>query len=353
MHDFFLLLSDLQFSLTTLNASAKNEADLRDQLQRLQEESELKDQLVGELRTTLKAKTDRQEELEGQLKWKELDFKNQLESKEAKIEQLQKSLAKQNEVGKLQNQVKELYVEREAELQTKLTDVTRRARTPSSKLPKSALPREERRPSTAASMGPKSWDQLLHESQSHTDRGLRRSSSIDHASIAGSTLSLKSNGHRKEPIIKKPPNASSTRSKVFRHMLPDKGKKADYQHDLENNNSKSSVENRPLVRRRHSNTGNVLVYSIDELPGDYKSAVATLPPILSGSGGAKELQATHHQEHRERRRHSNSAMSRTSGLEHVSEVEYEITSHINTDSSSGGGNSENDSNAKALGESFA
>ena len=59
-----MLLLDLQFSLTTVNTSARNEADLRQQVQTVTRECEAKDERIADLESRLEKKSTRAEELE-------------------------------------------------------------------------------------------------------------------------------------------------------------------------------------------------------------------------------------------------------------------------------------------------
>lgn len=62
------LLTDLQFALTTCDSSARNEADLRGQVQSLTAAAEAKDRRIGELESRLRERNSRAEELEQQLR---------------------------------------------------------------------------------------------------------------------------------------------------------------------------------------------------------------------------------------------------------------------------------------------
>ena len=146
---FLSSVPDLQFTVTSCHASVTAEAELRVQVQKLQEDSELKTTLIKDLKENYKASLEKIEEIEEQLKWKELHFQNQLSSKDAKIGQLQKSMAVQGDVGRLQDEVKKLYAQREEELAEKVSEVSRKARRPSSSAHKAA--------------DEESWNQYLRE----------------------------------------------------------------------------------------------------------------------------------------------------------------------------------------------
>ena len=63
-----LPLSDLQFALTTCDTSARNEAELRGQVQSLSLEAEARERRIGELESRLRERNSRAEELEQQLR---------------------------------------------------------------------------------------------------------------------------------------------------------------------------------------------------------------------------------------------------------------------------------------------
>ena len=63
-----MVFTDLQFSQTTCDTSARNEAELRSQVQSLTFEAEAKDQRIGDLESRLQERNSRAEELEQQLR---------------------------------------------------------------------------------------------------------------------------------------------------------------------------------------------------------------------------------------------------------------------------------------------
>lgn len=341
---FLFFFPDLQFTVTSCHASVNAEAELRTQLQKLQEDSEFKANQIQDLKKNIEAYAGKAEELQEQLKWKELDFQNQLSSKDAKIEQLQKSLAVQSSVGKLQDEVKKLYAEREEEMVEKVSEVSRKARSPS-------IHSEQSMPRAADE---ESWNQYLRESASSV-QGYRRSVSIEES------------GHGQvAPILKHPPNASTTRQKVFRHKLqksllkPQELPSSGY-----GPNSPSDT-----ARRRHStSSGNanggssLIVCSIDELPQNYKSAVATLPPIPANPSEVtlqqQQLQCRESKRRNSchRRRKGSGSMGGGSRPGTNSSQRHELEFEIITGTASENGSTEEGSQAavgnKALGESFA
>ena len=62
------LLSDLQFALTTCDTSARNEADMRAQVQSLTLEAAAGERRTADLEARLKERNARAEELEQQLR---------------------------------------------------------------------------------------------------------------------------------------------------------------------------------------------------------------------------------------------------------------------------------------------
>lgn len=108
--------------------SVQAEKDLRIQLQNLQDQTDQKDQLIHNLQSELNHKSKRMEDLQEQIRWSQLDFKNQLESKEAKIEQLSRSLSAKTEVNRLQAECEKLY--KDIDVEDKMESVVRRAKEP-------------------------------------------------------------------------------------------------------------------------------------------------------------------------------------------------------------------------------
>ena len=85
-------LLDLQFALAHQTASADTEAELRSLITGLQGESDLSKDLVLSLQAELEKSQQKVIELEEQLRWQELENQNQLNIKEAKIQEFKRSL---------------------------------------------------------------------------------------------------------------------------------------------------------------------------------------------------------------------------------------------------------------------
>ena len=89
----------MQFALAHQTASAEAEAELRSLIVGLQGESELSKDLVLGLESALDKSQQKVSELEEQIRWKELEFQNHLNIKEAKIQELKKALNMQVSTG--------------------------------------------------------------------------------------------------------------------------------------------------------------------------------------------------------------------------------------------------------------
>ena len=89
----------MQFALAHQTASAEAEAELRSLIVGLQGESELSKDLVLGLESALDKSQQKVSELEEQIRWKELEFQNHLNIKEAKIQELKKALNLQVSTG--------------------------------------------------------------------------------------------------------------------------------------------------------------------------------------------------------------------------------------------------------------
>ena len=87
----FLFL-DLQFALAYQTASADTEAELRSLITGLHVESDSSKELVLSLQAELEKSQQKVIELEEQLRWQELEKQNQLNIKEAKIQELIRGL---------------------------------------------------------------------------------------------------------------------------------------------------------------------------------------------------------------------------------------------------------------------
>ena len=81
----------MQFALAHQTASADTEAELRSLITGLQVESDSSKDLVLSLQAELEKSQQKVIELEEQLRWQELESQNQLNIKEAKIQELKKS----------------------------------------------------------------------------------------------------------------------------------------------------------------------------------------------------------------------------------------------------------------------
>ena len=88
----FSLFLDLQFALAYQTASADTEAELRSLITGLHVESDSSKELVLSLQAELEKSQQKVIELEEQLRWQELEKQNQLNIKEAKIQELIRGL---------------------------------------------------------------------------------------------------------------------------------------------------------------------------------------------------------------------------------------------------------------------
>ncbi len=240
--------------------------------------------------------------------------------KDAKIAQLQKNLVVRSEVGRLQQQVQQLYQEREAELGERMRDVSRRARTPSAAgMGKAQVATTIRRSDWAAGVaetgGGATAAAAATEEALAPDDGQPESLDSWGAASMTTMASASSAGLERQrpysvaeavpPVLRPLPNPTSTRSKVFRHKLqktllmqsaavesptsnancysfeatadPSVGATA-----AERNGSAVTVRTPSLISLRQHRKS---------LPHDYKAVVATLPPIAggfdsAGSGGS-------------------------------------------------------------------
>ena len=301
-------ISDLQFSLTTCNTSAKNEADLRQQLQSLNLDVENKDAKILDLESQLLQRTKKSEDLEDQLRWKSMEFENLLDSKEAKIVQLQKNLAVKSEVGRLQQQVQQLYQEREAEMGERMREVSRRARTPS----------VTSRPEMV----------LEQETGAEEDEG--QPDSLDSWSTAERPYSV---SEAVPPVLRSMPNPASTRSKVFRHKL--QKTLLQQQSAIEPPFAKEDVATTvPSVGNGSAGVTSRTPSLISlrqhrkSLPHDYKAVVATLPPITGKpmeerkkSSVSKRMSAQHnHLKHQQQQQQRIAYESKANGEAEVAEA---------------------------------
>ena len=80
----------MQFALAHQTASADTEAELRSLITGLQVESDSSKDLVLSLQAELEKSQQKVIELEEQLRWQELESQNQLNIKEAKIQELKR-----------------------------------------------------------------------------------------------------------------------------------------------------------------------------------------------------------------------------------------------------------------------
>ncbi|XP_059090275.1 ras guanine nucleotide exchange factor P-like [Tigriopus californicus] len=222
--------SDLQFALSSAASAEQSEAEWRLQVQRFQSLLEQKEKRIASVEHDLASELAKTQDLAEQLKWREMEFENQLRSKNAKIESLQKSLQVQSEVGRLQSACKKLYEEREQEFEDKMKSVVEKAKgTESSPL-------------------------------SSPQQPLSRSLSLVESSLPT----------RPMPVIRPLPDLTTTRSKLFRHKLQKslKNTSVDKYDPLANDILLCSLDERQLLK-----------YHRPSLPNDYRSSVATLPPI--------------------------------------------------------------------------
>jgi hypothetical protein len=250
-------------------------------------EGEAKDERIADLEGRLSERTVKAEELEQHLTWKKVEFENLLESKEVKISQLQKDMAVKEEVGRLQAQVQQLYLEREAEMGERMREVSRRARTPSIHTIRAEWITEQGKSDGDGGGGDGQPDSL----DSWTVTTMERPFSVSDAV---------------PPVLRPLPNPASTRSKVFRHKL---------QKTLRQ--QQSLVDSAPFLREEAAKSvasvGNgasaasAVASSATEvsrtpslinlrqhrksLPHDYKAVVATLPPIETPGGGKRRTSA--------------------------------------------------------------
>ena len=88
----------MQFALAHQTASAETEAELRSLVVGLQGESDLNKDMVLSLQAELEKNQQKVIELEEQLRWQELEKQNQLNNKEAKIQELKKLLTLRKDI---------------------------------------------------------------------------------------------------------------------------------------------------------------------------------------------------------------------------------------------------------------
>lgn len=222
--------SDLQFALSSAASAEQSEAEWRSQVQHFQSLLEQKEEKISTVEHELASELAKNQEMAEQLQWRKMEFENQLRSKDAKIESLQKSLQIQSEVGRLQSACKKLYEEREQEFEDKMKSVVGKAKGTESS--QSASPQQP----------------------------LSRSLSLVESSLPT----------RPMPVIRPLPDLSTTRSKLFRHKLQKslKNTSVDKYDPLANDILLCSLDERQLLK-----------YHRPSLPSDYRSSVATLPPI--------------------------------------------------------------------------
>ncbi len=210
--------------MTSSQSSAKAEEELRAQLHQLQEETSARAERESRMAARVTELAAREEELEERLRWLQLEHSNQLEGRDARIAQLRRQLLAAEDAGRLQGECRRLYEETGQECRERMEAVTRRARTPSTKTVKEQLVRRQE------------------------EKGEEQ-------------------GGRSTPSLMRPlPSPSSTRSKVFRHKLLQRGLK----------NAPVDKGEIVIVERR----------STSHLPLDYRARVSTLPPILGMPTGA-------------------------------------------------------------------
>jgi len=217
--------------LTTKEVKDDRESD-QDRVVQLERECEEKDLIIQRLRVEIEASQERTSEAERQLRWTTTELNGRIEGRERRIEELRKALElqrKEKEVAKLQEECKRIYGQTEAYAAHRLEDVTRRARTP----------REQPATVIATPKPPQ-------------------------ASRAA------------------PPSPTSARAKVFRHRL----QKA-LAGGASNVAAASPVDKATFDINDMSTTGSgAPPYPLSHrasFPANYRSGVATLPPILGRS----------------------------------------------------------------------
>ena len=230
-----------------MTISERAELELRAQVHHLSEAVEIKDKKIEDLERKLASEIERASEAEASLKWKEIEYENQIGSQDAKIATLQRSLSVQNDISKLQNECQRLYKDREVEAKETMEAVVRRAKSPS------------------FSQAKKGKNRKL-SGQSAAVPGDEKRRSFEQPLLNGGTA-------------RQNPDPASLRAKVFRHKLS------------KSLSGRSSVDRHERADGKRDKSSDLYLYSISErsnihrasLPIDYRASVATLPPILSGS----------------------------------------------------------------------
>ena len=103
------MFSDLQFEVSSCTANAKIQNDLQNQVQQLQNAAVQREAVIQDLTSKLSESLERVEALEDQLRWKEVEHRNEIDSKESKIVELRQNLNVNSEINRLQNECKKLY----------------------------------------------------------------------------------------------------------------------------------------------------------------------------------------------------------------------------------------------------
>jgi len=269
--------SDLQFTLAMQAEASKNEEQLRETITKLQDELESLYLSQCSLSDQLSASLNRESELNSQLSWEKLQFKNQVESynhqllaRDEKIERLQKEVEVKIGVAKLQAHVKQIYIDNSGEAQNKIQDVSRRARSPLGLRRKSRHSEKPAR-SEASDDSFESYSSLF--SSFNEDRDAIKDQP-NHSAV-GINLPTKSLNEEEK---------QSRRSKLFRHHI---------------RLDSSKITNEATSPPQQSPTPSLYSYSTPPvslleqrgektrvgrrttLPLDYRAAVATLPHISS------------------------------------------------------------------------
>ena len=125
--------------MTTYKTASKTEESLKEIVKQCQEENSQLKQTLSSIQASIEQKDKRIEELEESQQWQELQHQNQLNSKEAKIQELKTQLKVVNDVGKLQRECEKIYHEKSDRVGEKMAEITAKARDPHYSKPQNPL----------------------------------------------------------------------------------------------------------------------------------------------------------------------------------------------------------------------
>lgn len=270
--------SDLQFSLAMQAEATKNENQMKETITKLQDQLNSLYLSQGSLTDQLSASQNREGELNSQLTWEKLQFRNQvdsqnrqLEARDSKIEQLKKEVEVKVGVAKLQAHVKQIYIENAAHVNNSIQDVATKARSPIGVRRRSRYSEKITR-SEASDDSFESYSSLF--SSLNDDRDVTQEIN----SIILPTHSVKEKKNQ------------SRRSKVFRHHIRLDSTKLSSEQPPPPLPSPSptlySFSTPPLSLQERGEKTKLGRRST--LPLDYRATVATLPQIITRGEAAME-----------------------------------------------------------------